>query len=43
MQALNQWYRNSKLFSHDFLKERLSALAEWQIVEEELKTAVDER
>jgi len=39
MKGINSPYRNSKLFSHDFLEGRLFALAEWDIPEEKLKTA----
>jgi len=39
MEEVNQYYRNSRLFSHDFLEERLPNLPEWQIPEDELKRA----
>ncbi len=34
-------YRNSKLFSHAFLEEHLPNLSEWQILENELKAAIE--
>lgn len=39
MKGINSPYRNSKLFSHDFLEEHLPNLPEWQIPEDELKAA----
>ncbi len=39
MEEVNQYYRNSRLFSHDFLEERLPKLPEWQIHKDELKAA----
>jgi len=39
MEEIKQHYRNSKLFSHDFLEEHLPNLPEWQIPEDELKRA----
>jgi len=34
-------YRNSRLFSHDFLEEHLPNLPEWQILEDELEEALE--
>ncbi len=34
-------YRNSRLFSHDFLEEHLPKLPEWQIPEDELEEALE--
>jgi|GEM_PF-902566 len=39
MEGINSPYRNSRLFSHDFLEEHLPNLPEWQIPEDELKAA----
>ncbi|HCP31821.1 TPA: hypothetical protein DIT45_00970 [Candidatus Acetothermia bacterium] len=39
MEGINSPYRNSKLFSHDFLEERLPNLPEWQIPKDELQRA----
>jgi len=39
VKGINSSYRNSKLFSHDFLEEHLPNLPEWQIHEDELKRA----
>jgi hypothetical protein len=41
MEEAKGYYRNSKLFSHDFLEEHLPDLPEWQIPEDELKAARD--
>jgi hypothetical protein len=42
MKGINSPYRNSKLFSHDFLEERLPYLLDWQLPEEELKAACEQ-
>jgi len=39
VKGINSSYRNSKLFSHDFLEEHLPNLPEWQILEDELERA----
>jgi len=39
MEEAKWYYRNSKLFSHDFLEEHLPNLPEWQIHKDELKRA----
>jgi len=39
MEEAKWYYRNSKLFSHDFLEEHLPKLPEWQIHKDELKAA----
>lgn len=41
MEGTKPLYRNSKLFSHDFLEERLPYLLDWQLPEEELKAACE--
>jgi len=39
VKGINSSYRNSKLFSHDFLEDHLPNLPEWQIPEDELERA----
>jgi len=39
VKGINSSYRNSRLFSHDFLEEHLPKLPEWQILEDELERA----
>ena len=39
MEEAKWYYRNNKLFSHDFLEEHLPKLPEWQILEDELGRA----
>jgi hypothetical protein len=41
MEEVNQYYRNSKLFSRDFLEKHLPKLPEWQIPEDDLEEALE--
>ena len=42
MEEAKWYYRNSRLFAHDFLEERLPYLLDWQLPEEELKAAYEQ-
>jgi len=41
VKGINSSYRNSKLFSRDFLEDHLPKLPEWQIHKDELKAAME--